>query len=217
LRELSPRFTHEHHHKYFQEIDDAFRHRNTIHFYHATIRRYLKKHILLPGIECYYFLRKGPLLEEKELTADLTKVGSFFDGGFSNMIALAIFMGCKEIYLFGCGYTYSPAQAWHFHNCLLTTKDPRNFTDGEMEDKIRNFYLSHPLGVYGSMETKVIDRKDGSFLIDFSYYKNSTEGHSNDWYYTHRVIRQFAESCGTRIFNVVPQGYESPVYEKAVL
>jgi hypothetical protein len=217
FHEVGPRFTHEHHHEYFLRVNEAFRQKNTIHFFHGTMKKYLKKRGLLPTSKCYYFLRKGPLREETELTADLTKIGSFFDGGLTNMIALAIFMGCKEIYLFGCGYTYLPVQAWHFYNCMLTTKDPRNFTDEEMENEVRKFYLLHPERPYGSTEIKVIDRKDGTFLTDFFYYENSTEGHPDDWYRTHRLVRQCAESYGARIFNVVPEGYDSPAYEKAVL
>ena len=214
-RQLGPRFTHEHHHQYFSSVDEAFRDKNTVHFYHATMRKYLAKRNLLRGISRYYFLRKSSLEEAKEQVIDLTKPGTFFDGGLTMMIALAMFMGCKEIYLLGCGYTYSPVQAFHFYNCM---RCPQRLTKTEMDAAMDSFRLSHPETPFDeTLDKKIHVLNNDELLIDFFYYMNSKEGEVDDFYRTHRIIRNVAESKGVRIFNVVSSGYESPVYEKITI
>jgi hypothetical protein len=211
-RQLGPRFTHEDHHQYFLNVDKAFCGRDTEHFYHATMHKYLEQRGLLSGISRYYFLRKSSLLEVDEQVIDLTRPGTFYDGGLTMMIALAMFMGCKEIYLFGCGYTYSPVQAFHFYNCM---RCPSGGTEAEMEARLASFRLSHPeSGGWDSKDTNVIELNDKELLVDYSYYRNTNEGEMDDFYLTHRIIKAFSESCGARIFNVTPSGYDSPVYEK---
>jgi hypothetical protein len=131
------------------------------------------------------------------------------------MIALAIFMGCKEIYLLGCGYTYSPAQAFHFFDCLGL---PSNLTEKEMLMARLNFERNNStVPDFSFLHPENILCKDGNYRVDYSYYRNSTAGSPDDWYYKHRLIRTFAEKNGTRILNIVPSGYESPVYEKSHL
>lgn len=211
-RQVSPRFTHEHHHQYFSSVDEAFRDRDTVHFYHATMHKYLKKRGLLHDRPRYYFLRKCALREATNQVIDLTKPGTFFDGGLTMMIALAMFMGCKEIYLFGCGYTYSPVQAFHFYNCM---RCPQGLSKAEMDAAMDSFRLSHPETNFKAIDTNIRVLNDKELLVDFSYYRNTKEEVADDFYRTHRIIRIFAEANGVRILNVVPSGYDSPVYEKA--
>ena len=210
-RQLGPRFTHEHHHQYFANIDAAFRHKHTTHLYHATILKYLEKRGLLSRASRYYFLRKSSLEDAAEQVIDLTKPGTFCDGGLTIMIALAIYMGCKEIHLFGCGYTYSPVQAFHFYNCMRCSQKLNSI---ERDVMMNSFRLTHPEAGFSQMEATNIRLNDKEFLVDFSYYKNMEVGHVDDFYKTHRIILKFAESNGVRIYNVVPAGYDSPVYKK---
>lgn len=210
--QVSPRFTHGHHHQYFSSVDETFRDRDTVHFYHATMHKYLKKRGLLRDKPRYYFLRKCALGEATNQVIDLTKPGTFFDGGLTIMIALAMFMGCKEIYLFGCGYTYSPVQAFHFYNCM---RCPTGLSKSEMEASMKAFRLSHPETDFRGTNTNIVALGGDELMVDFSYYRNTQEGQADDFYRTHRIIRIFAEANGVRILNVVPSGYDSPVYEKA--
>ncbi len=206
-------FTHEQHNNYYRDVDEAFRNRDTIHFHHATMSKYFKKHDLLPDVDSYYFLSKGALLTAKEPLADITRPGTFFDGGLMTMIALAIFMGCKVIYLLGCGYTYSPAQLFHFFDCLCL---PCNLSEEEMLVAKLNFEDNNSLCPdFSILNSKSILCKDGDYRVDYFHYRNSIKDSPDDWYYQHRLIRSFAQKNGTRILNIVPSGYESPVYEKS--
>jgi len=213
----NPRFTREDHHKYFLQIDKEFRYRNTVHFFHATIQKYIKKRILLSSKKCYYYDRKGPMLEKKELTVDLSKPDSFFDGGLENMIALAIFMGCKEIYLFGCGYTYQPVQIFHFYDCFtyqkgLTKKGVAS--KFEFFKKFHNWHSERNEESWKKSITAEIELNNKSMLLDFMSYQIDKEGSNDDFYWKHRLIKKIADFNDARILNVVPNGYESPVYEK---
>ena len=216
FREVGPRFTHNDHHKYFLKIDETLKNKDTIHFYHASIKRYLKKRNLLSNKECYYSLGKPTFSNEDEISFEITKPNQFYNGGLRKMIALAIFMGCKELYLYGCGYTYSPVQAWHFHNCLTMKKDPRYLSDIQLQEKIRAFYKFHPESVYGRMKTRILNRPDNTFLVDFFYHRPTVIESENDFYLKHRLIRKYADLNDVRIFNVTPKGYDSPVYEKYI-
>lgn len=217
FREVGPRFTHNDHHKYFSTIEQKFQDKDTIHFYHATIRKYLKKRNLLQDKDCYYTLGKAATSGEEEISLDITKPSAFYNGGLRNMIGLAIFMGCKELYLYGCGYTYSPVQAWHFHNCLTMKKDPKHLSDIQLQEKIKAFYKFHPESVYGRMKTKIVERQDKTFLVDFFYNRETCEGSENDFYYKHREVNKYAALNGIQIFNVTPEGYDSPVYDRISL
>lgn len=209
-RQLSPRFTHAHHHQYFEAVNDAFRNRDTVHLYHATMHQYLKSRNLLSNVPRHYFLRKGALDKAEVQAVDLARPITFSEGGLTLMIALAMFMGCKEIYLFGCGYTYSPIQAFHFYDCM---RCPAGLTKSEMDAAMESFGLSHPESNFQKTDTTIRNISDDELLVDFSANKSASE--CEDFYRTDRIIRSFAESNGFRILNVVPSGYSSQVYEKA--
>lgn len=210
-RQVSPRFTHKDHHQFFSDVNAAFRDRSTKHFYHVTMHKYLKEHGLLPDVSPYYFLRKGGLEVAKSQSVDLTRPITFADGGLTLMIALAIYMGCKEIYLFGCGYTYSPVQLFHFNDCF---RCPSGLTKIEMEAATNAFRLTHPESDFRITRTNSHPLGDKEVLIDFNYLPPVQSGNTeSDFYHTHRIIKSFAESKGVRIVNVTPPGYSSPVYE----
>ena len=212
-RQISPRFTHADHHQYFSAINEAFRDRDTVHLYHATLHQYLENRNLLRDISRYYFLRKESLDVAKCQTADLSKPITLADGGLTLMIALAMFMGCTEIYLFGCGYTYTPVQAFHFYNCF---RCPARISKNEMEAAMTAFRLSHPETEFRWMDTNIVTLDDDELMVDFSYYPDKAPGSvGHDFYHTHRIVRSFAESKGVKIMNVVPPGYSSKVYESA--
>lgn len=211
-RQISSRFTHEHHHQYFSAINEAFCDRDTVHLYHATLLRYLKNRTLLSNAPRYYYLRKGALDSSESQAVDLTRPITFADGGLTLMIALAMFMGCKEIYLFGCGYTYAPVQAFHFYNCM---RCPTGLTESEMDVAMNAFRLSHPETDFRGTNTNIVTLGGDELMVDFSYYPDKHLESGGGFYRTHRIIRSFAESNGVRILNVVPSGYSSPVYETA--
>lgn len=213
-RQLSPRFTHEDHEHFFSAVDDAFRNRDTVHLYHATLHQYLQSRALLSNASRYYFLREGALEKAESQATDLAKPITFADGGLTLMIALAMFMGCNEIYLFGCGYTYTPVQLFHFYDCL---RYPTGLSKSEMEARMNTFQLEHPEAGFQFIDANSHTVNGGETIVDFSYDPaNHPEQAATDFYRTHRIIRSLAETKGIRILNVVPSGYNSPVYERAL-
>ena len=210
-RQLSPRFTHQDHARFFLDVDNAFRVRDTVHFYHATIHRYLESRNLLCDIPRYYFLQKDQFSAAKKQAIDLVAPITFADGALTLMIALAIFMGCTEIYLFGCGYTYSPAQLFHFFDCM---RCPPGIPEAEMDAAVAAFSRTHPESDFALLDKHGSRVHDNQLLVDFSF-DSIKHRPKTDFYHAHRLIRSFAESNGVRILNVVPAGYISPVYEYA--
>jgi hypothetical protein len=142
-----------------------------------------------------------------DLVADMTKR---LQGGGSVYYSLLtlMYMGFKEIYLCGAGYTYEPMYYWHFydieHNIFpmsmneeevcSTIKDNLNIINNECDAKLEFLGLLN---------------KDG-------YYRGITgyKQKYNDALRGHNVINDFAASKGVRIINITPDGFESPVYEK---
>lgn len=93
------------------------------------------------------------------LSNDMAGKFTFSDGVVYAMIASAIYMGFKEIYLVGSGYTLSPFQSGHFY-------------DG-----------------WSKTSPDTVDIR-------------------------HSILNRFATERGVRVFNVAPEGFASPVYER---
>lgn len=148
--------------QWFKVADEAFGNLDTIFFLNATSKRFIDKYKLLQGRRVHYVKSASPMRAAAgQQSNDLTCRMTFLDGNIYFMIGAAVYLGFKELYLCGCGYTYHPRQVPHYYNdhtCLATDLEP-------------------------------VDPR-------------------------HEIAKQFAEAHGVRIYNVVPDGFESPVYEK---
>lgn len=100
---------------FFPSIEAAFRDHKTLLFLHASGRRYIQKNGLLCGRDVYYVRGGAPMESALEQVVDLTRPITFMDGSVFFMMAAAVYMGFREIYLCGCGYTYTPLQSGHFY------------------------------------------------------------------------------------------------------
>lgn len=108
---------------FFPSIEAAFRGHETILFLHPSGRRFIEKNGLLCGRDVFY-VRGGALMESaREQVVDLTRPITFMDGSVFFMMAAAVYMGFREIYLCGCGYTYSPLQVGHFYEDWIQLDD----------------------------------------------------------------------------------------------
>jgi hypothetical protein len=209
-RQLSPRFTHKDHHKFFANVNSYFSEKDTVHLYNATMQKYLHDRNFLKDKDVYYFLRKGSLQEANEQHIDYRFPITFADGALSLMIALAIFMGCKVINLFGCGFTYMPPQAFHFYDCLLLSK---NFPNEQLEEIISDFGVTHPETDIRLLDYKIRPLNPEKLLVDFSIPHGLEESDvENDIYSIHRHIKAFTDAQSVKIINHVPDGYKSHIY-----
>ncbi len=144
---------------FFPLLEDFYRNRKAKIFLHRSGKRYFDKKGFFKNQDIYYVRSSSQMEEAATLTNDLTKDTTFLDGAIFFMIATSIYMGFKELYLCGCGYTYQPLQSGHF-------------------------------------------------------YENWTQLDEAPVNHRHRIMKDFADKHGVKIYNVVPDGFESPVYEK---
>lgn len=150
------------------KIDKSNKSKETIFFFHCSTKKFIKKNNLFLRRQVHFLVSRGIKPSGKIKTFDLDKPNDFMFGSRSFMIAASIYMGFKELYLFGMGYVYKPIQFCHFYD-----------TQEEIEKA----------------------KKYKSFPVDKTNYD----------------VRKVAEQNGVEIFNVVPDGFESPVYQKISL
>jgi hypothetical protein len=143
---------------YFSDIDHGCVDRKTIFFIRSDWKRFLEKRGIFSGRAVYYVKSNTAMTKAITLCHNLTRRITFMDGSIYFMIAAAIYMGFKELYLCGCGYTYQPLQSGHFF-------------DG-----------------WSLCEDRPVDER-------------------------HRIMRDYADALGVKIYNIVPEGFESPTYE----
>ncbi|MGE3343062.1 MAG: hypothetical protein AB7L71_06470, partial [Vicinamibacterales bacterium] len=98
--------------------DLAYRSPDCRFFFDSSYRRFLKKHRLLQGRRVHFVKSAGPMLEARRQSHDLTRRITLRDGSFPTMIAIAMYLGFKELYLCGAGYTYYPQDMSHYYDTL---------------------------------------------------------------------------------------------------
>jgi hypothetical protein len=133
----------------------------------------------------------------------------FEDGGGSQYTALIMLinMGFKEIYLCGSGYTYSPFYYLHFYDNFtfpVTLGKDKAVIEAQKAIEDRNKRIDSRLEYYGLL-------KKGD-LFRGIYIKRVNED-SPHWK-KHRLINKYAKSQGVKIINIIPDGFQSPIYEK---
>ncbi len=186
--------------KLYTDIDRAFAKSDPLFFFDASLNSYFTERGLLRGKHLHYVLPKKPLLEAEKLQGDLTKRITFAEGAIFTMIAASVYMGFKELYLFGCGYTYSPVNEYHFYD---VPRVPANLTQSEIESQMREYERKHP-----SLHVRGVNRQHNE------QYWIIVREPSAGMYERHSIVKRFAEAHNVRIVNVVPDGFESPVYDK---
>jgi hypothetical protein len=184
--------------KLYSETYEFFKNHDTVFFFHASLKKYFKKKHFFLDKDIYFLLGDKYNLNKHSLAYDITKGISFTGGAVFTMIALSAYMGFKEIYLLGCGYTYSPIQLYHFYN---RPKISKKHTKSEINNRIEKFIQENDgLKLFG------IEEDD-----EFIYPLFVTDSPVNHF---HFELKKYFEGKGIKIYNVVPEGFESPIYEK---
>ncbi len=193
---------------YYEEIDKSLKD-ETILILHSDNYSPIEANKFLKNKTKYFVKGEKDLHiveEQYKIAADLTK-RRISGGGiafFSTLIMM--YMGFKEIYLCGAGYTYEPVYELHFYdNLVFPISMGRERAENEarriMDD--RNKRHGAILEYYGLFEKNnfyravCVQRKDRDPLKD-----------------RYRILNNYAKSQGVKIYNIVPDGFESPVYEK---
>jgi hypothetical protein len=100
----------------FFDLDDDSRNCSFKLFANASSKKYIEKKGLMKKSEIFYVKTKGPTLEGSAHFVDPTKRMHFMDGALYFMIAMTVYMGFTELYIFGAGYTQKPSQYLHFYD-----------------------------------------------------------------------------------------------------
>lgn len=194
---------------FYREIDERFGNK-TILILQSDNYKYIKKNNLFKDKTVYFIKAKKDLhiiegIPYKNI-ADLTTRSISGGGAAYFSILIMMYMGFKEIYLCGAGYTYEPIYELHFYD---TPVFPKNIGRRKAEIEARkamdacNNKWGSTLEYYGLFE------KDNSYRSICVIRKDHDPNKDK-----HRILNNYARSQGVRIYNVVPEGFESPIYEK---
>lgn len=101
---------------YFGRLGEACRNKDIEFFFDVSSKPFIARFSEYKNKKIYYVASKGLTNDGIKLQTDLTKRIHFMDGVAYFMVTAAIYMGFKELYLLGCGWTYQPVQPGHFYD-----------------------------------------------------------------------------------------------------
>jgi hypothetical protein len=189
--------------EYYSEVESVFSNDKTSFLFHATIAEYFKKTGTLKNKVKNYYVSKCKIQESSVHEHELSKPITFCDGAIFVMISASIFLGAKEIYLLGCGYTFSPIQLLHFYDAIAHPEGIHN--------QERDVFLEQTKRKYSDCIISKSITRDG-----IQYY-NLTKDMNEDNYEKYRIIKNYAEGLGVKIINVIPVPHKSPVFESITI
>ena len=180
----------------FPETDNKLNDSTKI-FLHSTSKYFVTKNKIFKNKDVFYTLGGDSMISTKKQAIDLTKRISFQDGTLFTMIAAAMYMGIKEIYLIGMDYSLKPTIEFHFYDSPYFSKC---LSKEIAYDMIRKIADTRKIEIYSIEETD-------------EYYKPIFIGRNGD-YSRHAIVQELADSMGIKIYNLTPPGFESPIYKK---
>lgn len=194
-------------------------------FYREIDERLANKTILILNSDNYKYIEINNLFKDKikyfvkskkklhviegvsyKTIADLTRRSISGGGSVYLSILIMMYMGFKEIYLCGAGYTYDPVYIYHFYDNFVFPKSiGREIAEIEVKKAIDSANDKHAtnLEYYDLFEKDNLYRSICVIRKGFGPYKDK-----------HRRLNNYARSQGVKIYNIVPDGFESPIYEK---
>ena len=183
---------------HYRALEYSCSRREAIFFLNAQSSRFIRRHHLFENRKVYYIRGSGAPMElAGKQSNDIAGEFTFKDGSVFSTIAIAIYLGFKEIYLCGAGYTYAPKQQFHFYDEPIFSKD---FSPIKAKEAIRRYARSR------GVEVRCVHEVEAGYVPECVQHLPVDQRHV--------LLKRFAEDCGVHIFNVVPPGYESPVYEQ---
>lgn len=193
---------------FLKKMKEHFIDNGTVTFLNANKISYYKKtgffHFGEPNV---FYIKSNPnFFSAKDPSLDITKRFDGGEGGVFNLILLLIYMGFKEIFLVGAGYTYEPVYLLHYYDNPVYPKDlgrEKAEIEARKYIEVRNQEADIVLEYYGLLE-----KRDHYRMI--CVQRKSHTNHKNQ----HEILNNFAKTQGVKIHNIVPEGFESPIYEK---
>jgi len=181
---------------FFPKIDSDLN-KDVLLFFGADCRKSFEKRGLFRDKQVFYLKPHKPVLEAAKQRVDISERITFYDAVAFFMLAVVLYMGFEEIYLVGYDYSFEPCLEFHFYDSLLFSKKM---------DKNLTVKLMNEVGEKRNIKLYKIE-EDGKFYRPvYVRYNTDRSGHI--------VVNDFITSKGVKIYNIVPDGFESPVYEK---
>ena len=144
--------------------------------------------------------------EINEMDIDISKRFPGSDYTNVNVLIILIYLGFKEIYLCGAGYTYNPIYMNHFYDNYVFNKKNSKIKNFEKAKHISKF---HQENFNDSLLFKdfvsINDRIHGRYINDFKKDRAFVQNN---------LINDYAKAKGVNIKNITPDGFESPIFEK---
>ena len=165
-------------------------------FLGASNKAFIEMNSFFIDNDSFYLKPDAPFKSINDISYDISKRTSMYGNIIVSSIAVAFYMGFKEIILMGCDYTLEPAKQFHFYDELQISKVINKEIALDWVDKIAR-----------ARDIKVYD------IIEYeNFYKPIfvRYGINRD---QHIIINNFSKSIGVKILNIVPEGFSSPVYE----
>lgn len=131
---------------FFQSLESYYGSHKSKMFLHRSNKRYFEQKRLFSNHDIYYVRSSLVSMEDVPiLSCDITRPSVFMEGSIFFMISTSIYMGFKELYLCGCGYTYQPLQSGHFYDDWVT------LDNGPVNDKhhiMKKFADDHGVEIF---------------------------------------------------------------------
>ena len=187
---------------YYRAIDRNCLESETVFFLRSSSRGFFKKHRIFEGRQVYYIDSSSRSKQPQEVSGDLSKPIGFANGAMMLSIIVSIYMGFKELFVCGWGYSYKPNLCLNFFDSPFFSK---RMDVKERDHVIKEFLDFRSKQIAGLRLYRMVEY--GENYIPF--FAVDAEPHKS-----HYDINRFAQKNGVKIYNIVPDGFESPVYEK---
>ena len=193
---------------YYNKIKEKYLNSNTITFMNANNLYYLKKNgIINQSRDNIYFIRlKDDIKNLGHPDLELTKRINSGPGSFHHAIMTMIYMGFKEIYLCGAGYTYKPMYHFHFYDNFDFPKEigKERAAQAIKKEIINQYGKDGVIDYYGLLD-------DGDLFRGICVRKEKE--YPKIFSESHIKINKYAKSQGVKIINIIPDNFESPFFQ----
>ncbi len=180
---------------YYSDIESNLKKTTTL-FLNFYCKKYFDRHNSFIDFEKFFIKGTTSMINTKKQVIDISKRTTFLDGSLFTMIATALYMGFKEIYLIGADYALSPSIQFHFYDVPIFDKN---------KDKEQALKLMEEMEEIIKCEIFTINENEDYLLPQFIKRDND--------YRHHKIANNVAEKMDANISIICPEGFNSPVYD----
>jgi len=188
----------------FYEMINKNTNKDSIIFFNVKNKKFIDSTKLFEDKKVHYVKSLNKLDGKIDKEIDITK--RFFGGGGSiyNSIVIAMYLGFNKIILLGAGYTYKPTYEKHFYdNFVFPIEKNKNELEILCEDKISIYRFNGDKNIFVKGFRQI--NNENRIILSRNL--------SDDFYHNHFLLNKLAIKNNVEILNIVPDGFESPIYK----